>query len=213
MSIHLAIAEDNPFALKSVINKLSIYPDILIKTIAQNGEELLEKIKDQVIHVVLMDIEMPVMDGISATRFLKERNAQIKVIALTTFDDDDKILEMVKSGAAGYLLKEEGREVIERAIRDALSGGASMSPSIALKVMNLLRYPLTENTPAPKIILTKREIEVVEQLKNGCSYQDIADNLFISYGTVRKHIENIYKKLNVDNKVAAVNLVNSHRLV
>lgn len=212
--MNLAIAEDNPFALKAILVKLRDYPDVKIKAQALNGVALLSALEQVNIDVVLMDIEMPLMDGIEATRILKSKNPKIKVIALTTFDDDDKILEMIRAGANGYMLKEESKESLYKALYETLEGGASMSPSIAFKVLNLVRLPLiAKANTAVDFQLTSREIEVLEQLKNGLSYTDIGENLFISYGTVRKHIENIYRKLNVDNKVKAINIALAHRII
>ncbi len=211
--MNICIAEDNPMALRSILDKLKFYEDIKIKAHAANGQVLLDLIENMNVDVILMDIEMPKMNGIETTSALKKRNPKIKIIALTTFDDDDKILEMIKAGASGYLLKEESKEVIYKALKDGLEGGASMSPSIAFKVLNLLRNPVSNDVKSDKFELTKRELEVLEQLKNGLSYNDIAVNLFISYGTVRKHIENIYRKLEVDNKVNAINVAMANRVI
>jgi DNA-binding NarL/FixJ family response regulator len=211
--IHIAIAEDNNFALQSVLEKLAKYEDLAVKLICYNGQDLLSKIKLHPIHIVLMDIEMPVLNGIETTRKLAQLNPKIKVLALTTFDDDDKIFEMIMAGASGYLLKEEGHENIYKAIKDTIEGGAAMSASIALKVMNIMRKQPHDNKIVKVFDITPREKEILEQLKTGLTYEQIAANLFISYGTVRKHIENIYKKLQVDNKVSAINIAVENKLV
>jgi DNA-binding NarL/FixJ family response regulator len=213
MHINIAIAEDNPFALKSIQDKLADYTDIRIRLIASNGVDLLEKIKNLPIELVLMDIEMPVMNGIECTRKLRQQNAGIKVLALTTFDDDDKILEMIRAGAGGYLLKEESRETIYRSILDTLAGGAAMSASIALRVINLIRNPQPVQAVQSDFNLSKRETEVLEHLKNGLTYEQIGENLFISTGTIRKHIEQIYRKLQVNNKVSAINKAIENQLI
>lgn len=213
MHINIAIAEDNPFALKSIQDKLAAFTDIRIRLIASNGADLLEKIKNLPIELVLMDIEMPVMNGIECTRKLRQQNAGIKVLALTTFDDDDKILEMIRAGAGGYLLKEESRETIYRSILDTLDGGAAMSASIALRVINLIRNPQPVQAVQSDFNLSKRETEVLEHLKNGLTYEQIGENLFISTGTIRKHIEQIYRKLQVNNKVSAINKAIENQLI
>ncbi len=213
MPIYIAIAEDNPFALKAIKEKLGTYEDIRIRLVASNGTDLLEQIKDLPIELVLMDIEMPVLNGINTTLKLRQQNAKIKVLALTTFDDDDKILEMIRAGANGYLLKEENRETIHKAILDTIAGGAAISASIALKVINLIRNPQSPQTNNQDFKLTKREIEVLEQLKNGLTYDQIATNLFISTGTIRKHVEQIYRKLQVNNKVSAINKAIDNNIV
>ena len=211
--IHIAIAEDNAFALQSILDKLAKYDDLAVKLICTHGQDLLSKIKQQSIYLVLMDIEMPILNGIEATKRLNALNPKIKILALTTFDDDDKIFEMIMAGASGYLLKEESHDVIYRAILDALDGGAAMSASIALKVINMMRRSTVDTKPIKNFDITPREKEILEQLKKGLTYEQIAANLFISYGTVRKHIENIYRKLQVDNKVSAVNIAIANKLV
>ncbi|MBC7913821.1 MAG: response regulator transcription factor [Pyrinomonadaceae bacterium] len=214
MPITIAIAEDNSFALKACVDKVSLYPECKIVLKAFNGEELIDRITEHPVDLILMDIQMPGMGGIESTRLVKQKHPQIKILMLTTFDDDEHIFEAIMAGASGYLLKEENAETLHHAIYDTLSGGAAMSASIALKVLNLLRNPgqlQAQNTQ--DFGLTKREIELLEQLKNGLSYESIAANLYISYGTVRKHIENIYRKLQVNNKVEAIRKAGDNRLI
>ena len=213
MPIAIAIAEDNSFALKSCLQKIGEHPSFKVAVTATNGEELVKFLEKIAVDVVLMDIQMPVMDGITCTKAVKKLHPQVKVIMLTTFDDDEKIFEAIMAGASGYLLKEETAEVLQQAVTDAMGGGAAMSAGIALKVLNMVRKPIEERpvTPVTDYGLTKRELEILEQLKNGLGYEQIAANLFISYGTVRKHIEHIYRKLEVTNKVDAVQRANNNR--
>ncbi len=209
----IAIAEDNAFAMKAIVEKLRDQKDFVIKHTAFDGAELLHLLQaDAVTDLVLMDIQMPVMDGIATTRVLKQKYPHIKVVMLTTFDDDEKIFEAIMAGASGYLLKDEPRETIVRALHDTLNGGAAMSAGIALKTLNLLRNPLAAQ-PTHNFGLTKREIELLQQLKGGLSYEQVAANLFISVGTVQKHIGNIYGKLQVNNKTEAVQKAVQNRLV
>ncbi|MBC7744742.1 MAG: response regulator transcription factor [Flavobacterium sp.] len=214
MQIRIAIAEDNSLALKVCIDKLSFYPEYKIVLKAFNGEELVGNIEKHQVDLILMDIQMPGMGGIECARRIKLNYPQIKILMLTTFDDDENIFQAIMAGASGYLLKEETAETLHEAIYDTLSGGAAMSPGIALKVLNLIKNPLA-NTPASSdnFSLTKREVELLEHLKNGFSYEKIASNLSISYGTVRKHIENIYRKLQVGNKMDAVRKASNNRLI
>lgn len=213
MSVRIAIAEDNSFALKSILDKVVSMEGVQLKYTTFNGQELLEKLEiDAVLDVILMDIQMPMLDGIETTKKVKQKYPQLKIIMLTTFDDDEKIFEAIMAGASGYLLKEETNTTIHKAILETLEGGAPMSPGIALKVLQLLRNPIT-TTQQQNFGLTTREIELLEHLKSGLTYDQIAQNLFISSGTVRKHIENIYRKLQVNNKVEAVQKAVQHRLV
>ncbi|PJC63143.1 MAG: DNA-binding response regulator, partial [Flavobacteriales bacterium CG_4_9_14_0_2_um_filter_32_27] len=146
----------------------------------------------------------------------KNRYPQLKIIMLTVFDDDDNIFNSIKAGADGYLLKETNPEELHSGILQVLAGGAAMTPSVALKTLNLLRFPekLTKDKiQVEEISLSKRETEILEQLSKGLNYQLIAENLFISPPTVRKHIENIYKKLQVHNKMEAVQKAMKHNII
>jgi len=216
MNLKIAIAEDNSFLAKAVIEKLSFFDDLHYKFKAVNGAELLAKLEvNHTIDLILMDIQMPEMDGITATEIIKNKHPQIKIIMLTVFDNDENIFNAIRAGADGYLLKEIDAENLHKSILEVINGGAAMTPSIALKTLNLLRNP-TEfvNTPEiEKVKLTNRETEVLLQLSKGLNYKHIADNLFISSSTVRKHIENIYKKLQVHNKLEAVQKAKRQNLI
>lgn len=216
MNLKICIAEDNSFLARAVVEKLSFFDDLDFKYRAANGAELIGKLEENHnIDVVLMDIQMPQMDGIKATEIVKSKYPQIKVIMLTVFDDDENIFNAIKAGANGYLLKEIDPESLYKSILEVVDGGAPMTPSIALKTLNLLRNPLQlkNKDDIEKITLTNRETEILEQLSKGLNYNAIADNLIISSGTVRKHIENIYKKLQVHNKMEAVIKAQKHNLI
>ena len=202
--ISIALAEDNVLALKSILKKLQNFNDLEITLITTNGAELIEKYPNQLIDVILMDIEMPILDGIKATIQLKSKYPDAKVLMLTTFDDDEKIFNAILAGALGYLLKDEDAQTIHKSILDVYNGNAAMSAGIALKTLNYIKN--TTSKPTIEKILTHRETDILTELKNGLGYKQIADRLFISEGTVRKHIENIYRKLQVNNKVSAVNV-------
>ena len=217
MKIKVAITEDNDFLAKSIKEKLELFSeDVEYKFMARDGNDLIKKLEDDnTVDVILMDIEMPVMDGIRATELVKEKYPSIKVIMLTVFDDDDKIFRSIQKGAMGYLLKDERAYKIIESIQIINSGGAAMSPSIAAKSLALLRnieLPAT-NVDDKEFSLTKREVEVLEKLSVGESYTQIAEKLFISPSTVRKHIENIYYKLQVHNKIQAVELAKKHKII
>lgn len=211
--IHIAIAEDNQMALKAIEEKLAAYPELVVRLKATNGKILNEQIDGQLTDLILMDIDMPMMNGIDATKEIKKRFPQIKVLVLTTFDDDEKIFDAIMAGASGYLLKEEPKENIYKAIVETMEGGAAMSPIIAMKALNLIRMPMVQHMPRQDFGLSPREIELLEQLKNGLTYDQLATNMFISVGTVRKHIENVYRKLQVNNKTNAVKVAMDNRLI
>jgi DNA-binding NarL/FixJ family response regulator len=221
MKIKLAIAEDNKIIARSLLEKLSVFSEeIEIKFVAKNGKELLDKLKsEKSIDVILMDIEMPEMDGIQATFEVKNLYPQIKILILTVFDDDDKIFNAIQNGASGYLLKEESPEAIFNAIKIIVEDGATMSPSIASKILNLMRKlelkpdSKTADQNTETFDLSQREIEVLEKVKMGKDHKKIADELFISPSTVRKHLENIYVKLQVHNKMEAVQKAIAHKII
>jgi DNA-binding NarL/FixJ family response regulator len=134
---------------------------------------------------------------------------------LTVFDNDENIFRAIKAGADGYLLKDITPDELYKAIIDTMNGGASMTPSIALKTLKMFRQPVDfeAETNDPDIKLTDREINVLEQLTTGIKYDQIAANLFVSTGTVRKHVENIYFKLQVHNKLEAIQKAKNNKLI
>ena len=216
MNIRIAIVEDNFFLTKVIQEKLSFFKSVRLKFTAQNGKELLGKLEeDALVDLILMDIEMPQMNGIRATLEVKKRYPQIKIIMLTVFDNDENIFNSIKAGADGYLLKEVDAENLYNGILETLNGGAAMTPSIALKTLKLLRNPVEFNSQEQEeeIKLSQREIDVLEQLSKGLSYSIIAENLILSPSTVRKHIENIYKKLQVHNKLEAIQKAERNNLI
>lgn len=214
--IKIAIVEDNSFLQKAVIDKLDFFDDIQIKFKVFNGLELLEELeKNKNIDLIIMDIEMPKMNGIEATKVVKTKYPQIKIIMLTVFDNDENIFNAIKAGADGYLLKEVNPNTLYQGIIETLNGGATMTPSIALKTLKLFRNPIIFETAnnCDDVKLTSREVEVLEQLSKGLKYNSIADNLFLSTGTVRKHVENIYAKLQVHNKLEAIEKAKNNNII
>lgn len=216
MNIHIAIVDDNKLLIKSVREKLALFPDIRISFTANNGLQCMDQLlSDRTIDLVLMDIEMPEQNGIVTTSLIKRNYPQIKVIVLTVFDDDENIFNAIQAGADGYLLKEIPPSSLHDAIIQTLEGGAVMTPSIAMKTLQLMRSPLYPETTsdAQNVQLSERETEVLEQLSKGLPYTAIAENLIISPSTVRRHIENIYKKLQVHSKIEAVELAKKKRII
>ena len=216
MNIKIAIADDNTFLINAVKEKLSFFEDLNVRCVAVNGSDLLVKLEEnRTIDLILMDIEMPVLNGIETTEIVKQKYPHIKIIMLTVFDNDENIFNAIKAGADGYLLKEINAKDLHDGIIETLTGGAAMNPSIALKTLKLLRNPIDFNCKENNddIKLSEREIQVLEQLSKGLSYNSIAENLFLSSGTIRKHIENIYKKLQVHNKLEAVEKAKRNNLI
>ena len=210
--IKVILVEDNFFLQKALEEKLSNFSDIAIKDTAQNGEEAIAILeKNHVVDLILMDIE----NGIKATEIIKSNYPQIKIIMITVFDNDENVFDAIKAGADGYLLKETKAEKIYEAIRETLAGGAVMSPSIALKTLQLLKNPrVFDSSEATEMVeLTTREIEVLEQLSKGLKNKEIAENLFLSFFTVKKHIENIYRKLQAHNRIEMLQKAKQNKLI
>lgn len=214
--IRVAIVDDNTFLQKAIAEKLSFFQGLQIKYFASHGQDLLKKLEENSnIHLILMDLEMPVLNGIEATEKVKQKYPHIKIIIVTVFDNDENIFKAIKAGADGYLLKEVNPEDLYHGILETLNGGAAMTPSIAMKTLKLLRNPIDilDECKKEEIKLSTREIEVLEQLSKGLNYMRISENLFLSPSTVRKHIENIYTKLQVHNKIEAVQKARNNNLI
>ncbi len=211
----LAIADDNTFLQKAILEKLSFFEDVKCKFCASDGHDLLARLHaDRNIDLILMDIEMPGMNGIQATQAVKSRYPHIKIVMLTVFDNDENIFNAIKAGADGYLLKDINPQELYDGIVETLNGGAAMNPSIAFKTLKLLRNPIDfAGRGEEQIKLTAREIDVLEQLSKGLTYTVIAANLFLSPSTIRRHIENIYTKLQVHNKLEAVEKGRNNNLI
>lgn len=215
--IKIAIAEDIPQIADAVRRKLALSSDFDIGFVANNGQEIIDHLrKKHNYDIVLMDIHMPLVNGIDATTVVTTKWPHIKVVMSTVFDDDDHILQSIQAGASGYLMKDEPPAALHKAIFEVLEGGSPMSSGIATRVLRLLRNNTTSanpNSSDSKLDLTERENEVLIQLSKGLSYEQISDNLIISHGTVRKHVENIYRKLQVSNRTEALNRAAKHGLL
>lgn len=215
--IKVALVEDNLFSLKALQEKLSIYDDVKIIHSSQNGKIVLEKLDiDSNVDLILMDIEMPILNGIKTTELIKEKYPQIKIVIITIYDDDDYIFNAIQAGADSYILKETKADKIYETIKDTLQGGAVMSPSIAMKTLRLLKNPNLAQAPSNEkssILLTDRETEILELLSNGLTNKKIADQIFISPFTVKRHIENIYQKLQAHNRIELIDKARKNNLI
>ena len=210
MKITAAIVDDKYPLIQSLSEALSLFEEIEILFTARNGQDCLDKLDGypKQPDIILMDIEMDVMNGIEATSKVKERYSNITIIMLSAFDDDEKIFESILAGASGYLLKGEKPTTIVRSLEEALEGRLPMSPLIASKALGLMKQADLNSVKSPEDYkLTSRESEILEQVAEGLTYNQIAEKLFISPKTVRNHIENIYKKLEVHSKLDAVQIV------
>ena len=221
MSIKLSIVDDKQINRTTAKEKIAGYSEIELLFEARDGNDFLEKLKvcSKKPDIVLMDLEMPVMNGIDAIRNATAIYPDIKFIVLTVFEDNEKIFEAIKAGAGGYLLKDDSAVNIIDAITNVIEyNGIPMSPVIAQKAMELLRHTIftsSTSTLAKKEehVLTEREIDVLKELSNGRNYKTIAEKLLISPLTVRKHVSNIYTKLHVNSTIQAVNVAQKNNWV
>ena len=209
MPYRIAMVDDKSINIHTLLNKITFSKEIEVVFTAENGEDFLQKMKEippeQQPQVVLMDIDMPVMNGIQAVMIGSIAFPQTQYIMLTVFDDEDKVFDAIKAGAVGYLLKEEKVANIRDAIIEVVDlGGAPMSPRIARKALKLLTSPAqmpVQNSVSP---ISDREKEILTLFVQGLDYKEVADKLFLSPHTVRRHIANIYEKLHINSKAQAV---------
>lgn len=221
MPTRIAITDDKQINRTTVKEKVSSFKEIELVLEAKNGHDFLEQLKHlpsgKRPQVVLMDLEMPVMDGIETIRNATAAYPDIKFIVLTVFEDDEKIFEAIKAGAGGYLLKDDSAVNIIDAITNVVEyNGIPMSPSIARKTMELLRNSPTlvaADKTETESILTEREMEILKEMVTGKNYKAIGEKLFISPLTVRKHTANIYEKLHVNSRAQIINIAHKNKWV
>lgn len=207
--IRVVIADDYDAVRQGIELLLEVSKDIVLVGHAADGAEAVELARTTATDVVLMDIEMPVMNGIDATRVIyAERSA--RVVILTTFDHDDYVDEALQAGASGFILKTSSQHDIAAAIRAAHSGDALLSPSVAGRVVTKLR---TENTPAEATPLSPRELDVLRELATGKSNAEIAEALFVSETTVKSHISSCLTKLDLRDRVQLIAYAYAKRII
>jgi DNA-binding NarL/FixJ family response regulator len=204
-TIKVSLVEDNQFIRTAIEQIILGSKDFQLASIYESAEEAVEKIPLDKPDVVLMDINLGAMSGTEAIRILKERCPDIKFMMCTVYEDDENIFEALAAGASGYILKKSKSLEILSAIKDLYEGGAPMSGQIASRVVASFRKKAPVQATRKLEDLSDREFEILEALVHGKLYKEIADSLFISIETVRKHVYNIYKKLHVNNRVEAYN--------
>lgn len=208
--ISIAIYDDNKNRRESLQTLVELTPDMQCVGMYENCNLIVQNAESNLPDLILMDIEMPGTDGITGVSLLKTKFPSVKIIMQTAFDEDDKVFAAIKAGAEGYLLKSASAQQIIQSIQEVIAGGASMSPSIALKVM---RYFNQNSTIQIDYNLTPKEAQVLKLLANGLSYKMVADQMSISYFTVNNHIKKIYDKLHVHSLGEAVALAHKERLI
>jgi DNA-binding NarL/FixJ family response regulator len=222
MGFTVALAEDNRVNKNTFLQKLQAYPALHLVFTADNGHHFLQQLQglphNKLPQVVFMDLEMPQMDGIEAIRIAKSQYQHLHFIVLTVFDDDEKIFEAIRAGASGYLLKHEPATMLWESVVNVMeSGGAPMSPAIARKALTLLSKsgPVQSAAAASQMpgTITDREKQILQMMVNGWDAKRIATELDVSVLTVRKHIANIYEKLQVNSKAQVISLAHKNKWV
>jgi len=208
--ITLLIYEDNIDYAESLSAFFEMEDDMTILGHYENPSEVSTQILEYGPDVVIMDIDMPKMNGIQALKEIRKTDSKALVLMLTVFDDEDRIFESIQNGANGFLLKESKPKKIIEAIRDVMDGGAPMTGSVARKVLNQFNVIKPKEETAD---LSKREKEILSFLVNGMSYKMIASKCSISYHTVNAHIRKIYDKLHVSSATEAVAKAMKNRLI
>lgn len=208
--IRIVIYDDNEQRRESLKALLLLTEGMECVASFSDCSHVLEDMKTHIPDVVLMDIAMPNVDGISGVSIIKKYFPHIRIIMQTVYEDEEKIFASLKAGAEGYILKTASAEKITQSIEEVYQGGAYMTPSVALRVMNFFNSPVKKNE---EYHLTPREKEVLKFLSEGLSYKMVADKLGISYFTVNAHVKKIYEKLHVHSLGEAVSLALKNRIV
>lgn len=216
--IRVLVCDDHPVVREGIAAMLETQPDIAVIGEVTDGSEAVARVTQGGVDIVLMDLQMAQMDGAEATRRISSLDNAARVIVLTAFDTDERILEAVQAGAQGYLLKGAPRDEIFNAVRVVHGGGSLLQPNVANSLLRALTGAHKAGTPVmhtgPDIEpLTEREREVLVLIAKGLRNKEIADALFISERTVKFHANALYQKLNVTSRTEAVSFALQHHLI
>jgi DNA-binding NarL/FixJ family response regulator len=203
-TIQVLIADDQRLMREGLATLLALSDDIEIVAQAGDGNEAIELAKHHRPDVILMDIQMPHVNGVEATRTIRSILPATQIIILTTFDDDEYLLAGLRAGACGYLLKDMPSEQLADAIRSAAKGQSPIGPEMARKLVNLVTQNPIASPPPSAGDLSEREIEVLRLIAAGSSNKEIAEKLFIAEGTAKNHVSNILSKLEARDRAQAV---------
>jgi DNA-binding NarL/FixJ family response regulator len=206
MAIKILLVDDQPLFREGLRTLLSVHRDFEVVAEAGNGEEAIRLARSLHPSVILMDLQMPVLDGVAATRRLHEELPSVRVIVLTTFDDDEMVFDGLRAGAVGYLLKDAPSEKLAEAIHVAARGETFLQPSVAAKVVAEFAR-LTKRSGGASVSITEplseRELEILRLIGQGASNREIASALYLAEGTVKNHVTNILGKLDVRDRTQA----------
>lgn len=215
MAIRVTFFEDNAALSRALCQMISDSDELELAGAFQNGNNVLRDIAKSNPDVVLMDIDMPGVNGIEAVKIIRQHFPDLRILMQTVFDDDDKIFESILAGASGYILKKNAPKIIIESIIDVYKGGAPMSPAIATRVLHLFQNHVSRpsDTSDEEYNLTPREKDVLRCMVAGKPYKIISDELNITYNTIRTHVKKIYDKLHVSSNTEAVSKAIRQKLV
>lgn len=212
--IRLVLCDDQEIVTEGMQLILSMVPGFEVVGIARDGAEAVDLVGEHHPDVVLMDLRMPIMNGIQATRKIQEQFPDTRVLVLTTYDDDGWVFDAIRAGADGYLLKDTPREQLIAAIRGTTEGATHVDPGVAGKLFRQISQPGAVTGPPSTIAadLTERELDVLRLLADGLSNTDIAERLHLSKGTVQNYVSSIFTKLDVTDRTQAAIIALRHGL-
>jgi DNA-binding NarL/FixJ family response regulator len=201
--IKVLICDDQDLVCEGLRGILSTDPELKIVGIANDGADALEMIPTRQPDLVLMDLKMPVMNGVQATRQIRQQYPQIEVLILTTYDADEWVFDAIRAGARGYLLKDTPRDRLLSAIKEAAAGKTPVDPAVAGKLFAHVTHQISVPDPALTSLLSEREKEVLGLLAKGLSNAEIAERVYLSEGTIRNYVSSILEKLGVEDRTQA----------
>ena len=214
MSVRVMLTDDQRVVREGLALVLGLLPDVELVGVASDGLEAVSLVPEVRPQVVLMDLRMPRMDGVEATRRIRDQHPEVQVIVLTTYADDESVFAALRAGARGYLTKDAGADEIAGAIARVAAGQAMLDASVQARLLDHLDDAPSED-PAPELgeLLTTREIEVLTLIARGFSNGEIADRLVVSEATVKTHVNRLFAKTGVRDRAQAVAYAYRHRLV
>lgn len=211
-AMRILICDDQAITREGLALLLNLERDIEVVGTAEDGAQAIELTARLLPDLVLMDLKMPFMNGVEATRHIRARYPQISVLVLTTYDDEEWIFDAIRAGASGYLLKDTPREELVKAVRGTVSGKAYVDPAVTHKLLQQLANVQTKPATQLSDKLSEREVEVLRLIERGLNNADIADQLHLAEGTVRNHVSLILSKLEVTDRTQAALLAVQHGL-